>query len=426
MDETGATGALLSAANLAAVDPIALDGQSFAAQIAATRALFAAIGAFYKAANVRPQSDPLYALWWMDHFGSLVAPSVVAEGRAVTDDPAWARPNGVGTSVMTYGDARSTFGRAILDTWARLGKAPIDSDNPLCKIILRFELNETGDVIQLCPYGRGGGATGLCDFGVLFVGSVQDGATVEGDRNDWRTLLWNDPPPAPGRAGAWCRIAKALPPVEWFYTAAVDLVGRIAARTDPFATTVPQATAGSAIRYSLLWNLAIARRFGVLPADLAGEAANLPDVQQLAQVQAQTENVNTMRATLGTAAQASGNVYAQLFSAVMVALAGVLPAAVGVEADQFGRALPFLMTVDIDAPAPAAFRLGPGAQALGAATSRLPNVSPSALAQLATAAKYQLPQSAQQRETSAQGGPSPVVLLGLAALAVLASGKVKL
>jgi hypothetical protein len=345
-----------------------IERQPYRAQLDATRALYNAIGAFYRDANVIPQSDPVYAQWWLDWFVGN-GPGSTAGFNAVTKvdsrSGAWGRVNGVGAvNVGRQSPGPSEFETRTRQQWERMGRTLIDSLHDFCGFRMRFMLDDQGTLIEQClNYGlsdedsfgrRRQIETDCVDWS--FTGQVEDGATAEGhpetDARTWRTFLWSKKPEIGIPAGNWCALDDVLAPVRWFFDAAIDLSQRIANRPRDAGQSAATATWLAAIVYSTLWNLRTADELGVLPADLAALAANLPRNVTLSQLAAQQSNLDSaiqfsqVAMQVGSYAGPYGTAFAALASAVAIAISA-LPAAVATSVDYFGRDLPFSMRIDM-------------------------------------------------------------------------------
>lgn len=361
-----ATADLREALRIASTRDSVVERQRYGLQIDATRALYTAIGAFYRDANVIPQSDPVYAQWWLDWFignGPGATAGFNAAGKVDPRAGAWSRDNGVGAvNVGRQTPSPSEFETRMREQWQRMGKTLVDSLHDFCGFRMRFMLDDTGTLIEQClnygvvddAFGRSiQRETDCVDW--TWTGQVDDGANAEGHESDartWHTILWNKRPEIGLPAGNWCALDDVLAPIRWFFDAAVDLAQRIANRPRDAGQSAATATWLAAIVYSTLWNIRSADELGVLPADLAALAANLPRNVTLSQLAAQQANLDSavqfsqVAMQVGSYAGPYGTAFAAIASTVAIALSA-LPAAVATSVDYFGRDLPFAMKVDI-------------------------------------------------------------------------------
>jgi hypothetical protein len=353
--------------------------RSYDEQLAAVREAWAAIENVYRAIDLRPQIDPRYRQIFSRWYGSTTPIDPTA-----TDSFNPARGD-IGPSYVLGGEIR----RRILSKWSELRKAPIDDRNTLCNIVARFLLSHRAAVIEQCA-GRFGGGDGFCSFVGPFTGSVQDSKNRENDGSlyDWRTLAWHDPPALWGAGDSVCRVAKALPPLRWFFEIAREIAEAMRARG-------AQGIVEESRTFQVVQNLRQAQllfpdRLGTvsellemsvrLPADVASAAINNPGLKATASV---------IAAAAAIAAQI--NPVAGVVLGILAAIYSVLPGAVAVELDEFGRGKPVFEAVFIGndtresiepesrVVAPPGFTRGP--RAVGR-SSIMPTLSPIALRSL--------------------------------------------
>lgn len=361
-----ATAALRDAMRLAASRSAIENSGSYAGQAEGTRSLFRAIGQFYKDANVIPQSDPVYVQWWRDWFATGTVDGFDTVVPIDFEDPTWARVNGVGKTSAKGVNPRGGIAERLKKQWLTLGKS-LPNDSYIGPYPIRMLLNETGDLIELCPgtFGSprldgGRDVTGegpWCDWspGALYTGCAADGATREGcESYKWSTMIWHDPPPWPGRAEESYERFRALPPLSWFFDAAADLVGRIANRQSEYTNDVATATWLSALRYAAQWNVVTARALNVLPSELEAFSANIPRNRRLDQLAAQESNMaaaaefSATAMTVGSAFGPYGTLLAAMAGALATIEAAIFPPAVATRTDFFGRLMPIALKVGME------------------------------------------------------------------------------
>lgn len=407
-----ALAAITTAANLCSqIDTY--DARTWNEQQAFVSSIYSQIAAFYRYSNVSPQADPIYVKWWTDTYGERA-------GAVNYSDPAWSRRDGIGPLIVAP-SMRNGIGKRFIDAWNLLGKYPINgTDRALDMLVPRIFLDDRAIVITECFGDSDRDQAPCAGFKVgfnLYGGCARAGATHEGCSGpDWRNMGWNDPLEIGIPAGPWS--ISALPPLRWFAEFACDLVNRIVTR-QVTASDLATSTWLDALQYSLLWNVKVAQRFHQLPAALDAVAANLPDEQAIAELNAQQRNASVADSLaaaipIATAINPIAGLAAGIFVGIVRIVSMVAPAAVGCETDAFGRCLPFALHVDIDgdpvASPPPVPTVGP--------SSRFASLRPT------VADRFHAPQTATQRDTSASTfGSTP--LLVAAALGVFLLSKAR-
>ena len=358
----------------------ALEGRPYAEQARACYGAWEAISNAYRALNLPCLSDPEYQrlalAWW----------------GPVANVDATAAARGVVRGVDASGGTTLEKSRAA---WVGLGKTPPDGRRELCASVVRLSLAyPESTVVRRCVGDRRddpertGGAD--CDFAGMWTGCAQEGARIEGcEPWTWASWAWWAPPVVVVGDETRCLVARSLPPLHW----SIELAALVAASLEARGA---RGVLDAGRLFVVARNAQIAREAGILPRELEELAAALP--RTVAELRDMNPSMRRTAGYLGAAAAALAVIPgAQIPAAILGALGGVvgiLPAAVGFQADNFGRGLPLLEHAQIAVgtvahPAPrydvpevpdAGAEVGGGATSGGG--GRIPPLNPGTIARL--------------------------------------------
>jgi hypothetical protein len=391
---------------------------AWGAQVAAVSAVWRALSSVYRCLNLPCLGDPAYKQVMRDWYGGLENQSV--------DDAVAQKVNRV------LGDGGEVMRRCAA-AWVRAGNPAPTSEAMFCRVIVQNSLSyPDSQPVSQCLGGLTG--DGICSFTGWDHGCMAIDAAAQGcDPWDWNDWAWYTPPHiGVGDGSSFCMIVRALPPLRLSFLAARALAEQLAAR-GAYATLDEARVAIFAANLET----AAAVRPTILPAELAAAANLLPArVNELRQTSNSPAFAGTI-AAIGAAAAATalvpvaGPIVAAILAGVG-AIVALLPAAVGLQADRFGRVVPVFERAWIaggaglteqpgyDVPEPASYRPPP---VLGSLPTPI-GVAPEAR----DAPRYEQVLTLLQTTESTGGGgtappgtgvSTPVVLAGLAGVGVL-------
>ena len=283
---------------LARVEPAG----DFASQVAATRELWEALGAFYQSVDLPPQADPSYVRAWV--------------------------ARDAGSPYRGAGVWRTTAFRALMRESEDARDAARDNDVFTLDLVKRITLTERATVeasmvaiTQAPPTSRG-------------VDYTRSGC-LPGQTSFWSCWCWSEWWPGAFTAGGGAVLA--VPPVQEFWRLAADV-----ART--IADAGALGTVARSRRFTAVANLRNARDAGAsLPEDLVALAADDavlratldPDLTEAAEVTALLAGVLVAATSLPFAGAILG-----LFASAPAVLQLIFGRAVGSSVDAFGRRTP--------------------------------------------------------------------------------------
>lgn len=313
-----------------------LDGRPWPEQRAATLDAWRAIGAVYRALNLPPLSCPRFRAAVQSVYGLQLVGGSPDDATRLRFRPDWSEGGG-------------TVDSRTRQQWARLGKSLDEYGRHPRRYVVRVLLDEDAQLHSNCdgnPFDPS--SPGFCDWRpgpFAYRACSRDGSSSEEcDPYDWRTLNWNDPPTTTHAVPpSWL----FLPPLRWSFELAAQLARELAAAG-------AEAVLRDGRTFVVAQNTKTADRLGLLVGDdytdLRAAARRLPADVQAASIGAQNQGIQAAAATLTTVATALAATAAALGATGVGAIAGavlgavaailaVLPTAVGIQTDPFGRAV---------------------------------------------------------------------------------------
>lgn len=290
---------LTNAAALAAAER-----EGWPAQRTLVRSAFEALSNAYRAANIAPTADPIYRQWWADWYAGTLSND---------DDPNQSAPH----TFTRFG----IIHRRMQELWHTV------HGDDLGRAFVLARLDPTNgrahfDCIDWTPPGPNDGPC------------------------RWDTET--QPRGAPWTWNAWLQRGlglfqrrEMLGPWKLYADAAADFAQRIGTRT-------PQALARDAHTFATLQNIQTARARNIGPAELLALSERIPaDIATARITDPRFRDWSNGIMTAGSALAAINPIAGAIVSGIG-ALIRLLPAAVGVDFDQFGRLSPAWEIAQID------------------------------------------------------------------------------